>query len=131
MKGIKTMRNGNKKLIVNKRDKLAKSKEKTQIKENYEEKDDKIRDKNYSKRKVERIKNKDKTKNENHNKESHSQGHFNRKNNIFSYHFIYQSVNGINQNTSNTNNANNINNAKIQKNFLKKKIMFIKLEKVF
>ena len=52
IKGAKTMRNGNKKIIANKREKLAKSKEKTQIKDYYEEKNDKIRDKKYSKRKV-------------------------------------------------------------------------------
>ena len=132
IKGAKTMRNGNKKIIANKREKLAKSKEKTQIKDYYEEKNDKIRDKKYSKRKVEKVKSKEKNKTEYHSKESHSQGHFNRKNNILGKHFISKNLNGINHNISNNNfnnNTNNINNAKIQKNLLKKKNNVHKIKK--
>ena len=139
-KGSKTMRNVNKKLIVNKKEKLTKSKEKTQIYEkikinnekskektkSYERKNNiksKEKEKKFSKRKVKAIaKNKDQTKTEYDNKESHSQGHFNRKNKMFNNNFISKSINGISNNISNSNNnlVNNvnsgiINNVKIQK----------------
>ena len=137
-KGSKTMRNINKKLIVNKKEKLTKSKEKTQIYEkikivkskektkSYERKNNiksKEKEKKFNKRKVKAIaKNKDQTKTEYDNKESHSQGHFNRKNKMFNNNFISKSINGINNNISNSNNnlvnnvnSGNINNVKIQK----------------
>ena len=147
-KGSKTMRNINKKLIVNKKEKLTKSKEKTQIYEkikinnekskektkSYERKNhikskekEKDKEKKFHKRKIKanangNTKNKEQTKTENDNKESHSQGHFNRKNKMFNNNFISKSINVINNNNSNSNNnlvnnANNvnINNVKIQK----------------
>ena len=141
-KGAKTMRNINKKLIVNKKEKSTKSKEKTQIYEkikinnekskektkSYERKNnikskEKEKEKKFNKRKIKAsTKNKDQTKTEYDNKESHSQGHFNRKNKMFNNNIISKSINGINYYNSNSNNnlvnnlnSGNINNVKIQK----------------
>ena len=112
-KGSKTMRNVNKKLIVNKKanDKYIKSKEKTQIIErenDMSQEKENEKEKNNSKNKILKVnKEKDKSKTEYHNKESHSQGHFNRKNKMLNNNYISKSVNGIYINNSKSN--NNIN----------------------
>ena len=122
-KGPKTVRNINKKLIINKKEKPSKSQEKAHINEknigNYNEKakGKKI----FTKKAVEKLKNKNKGKSEHQNKESHSQGHFNRKNKVFQNNFINKSINGINYNTSNNYHKKN-NKQKIQKQIINNKI---------
>ena len=118
-KGPKTMRNINKRLIISKKEKLTKSKEKTQIIDHNNNK--KNEKKKFSKKKIEKLTKKDfdKIKEEYHCKESHSQGHFNRKNKIFSNNYISKSICGINYNTSNNYHKNekkikNNNNANIK-----------------
>ena len=122
-KGPKTVRNINKKLIINKKEKPSKSQEKGHINEknigNYNEKakGKKI----FTKKAVEKLKNKNKGKGDYQNKESHSQGHFNRKNKVFQNNFINKSINGINYNTSNNYYKKN-NKQKIQKQIINNKI---------
>ena len=111
-KGAKTMRNINKKLIINKKEKLTKSKEKTQIIE-YNSNNEKAREKKFSKKKIEKLSKKefDKIKKDYHCQESHSQGHFNRKNKIFTNNnFISKSIHEIhyNKNSNIKNNNDNI-----------------------
>ena len=107
-KGAKTMRNLNKKLIINKKEKTTKSKEKTQIIE-YNSNNEKMKEKKFSKKKIEKLSRKefDKIKKDYHSKESHSQGHFNRKNKIFSSNnFVSKSIHEIYYNKKNNNNNN-------------------------
>ena len=119
LKAPKTMRNINKKLLVKKKENFDK-KSKVLISGNDEGKKDKNRivKKNINK------KNKENIKIEYHDKQSHSQGHFNRKNKIFKNNFVSESVNGINFNNNNKddNKKNNNKKKEINNNIKKKDI---------
>ena len=117
----KTMRSINKKVLVNKKEKPSKSHEKMHINEknigkNHEKYKEKNKEKKiFTKKRIEKYQNQNKTKIDHINKESHSQGHFNRKNKVvLQNNFISKSINGINYNTS-TNYHKKINKQKVQK----------------
>ena len=127
LKAPKTMRNINKNLIVNKKE-INTKKEKV-ISENNDGKKGKTKyiKKNVDKKNKENIKTE---KTEYHDKQSHSQGHFNRKNKIFQNNYISKSINGINFNNNKNNIKNNnnniINKKNLNNNFKKKDINKIK-----
>ena len=129
-KGSKTMRNVNKKLIENKKgnNKFIKSKEKTQIIEREDDmSQEKEKERNDSKNKIIKVnRDKDKSKTEYHNKESHSQGHFNRKNKMFNNNYVSKIMNGIYINNSKSNNNINCN---IIKNINKNQNNIFKINK--
>ena len=101
IKDQKTMRNINKKGIINKKEKSSKSKEKIHLSGNNEGKIKEKERNKFTKKNIEKAKNKEVINTDYHSKQSHSQGHFNRKNKIFQNNFINKSINGININTSN------------------------------
>ena len=114
IKDQKTMRNINKKLNINKKEKSSKSKEKIHLSGNN---DENIKEKERTKFTKKFIKKKEVINTDYQSKHSHSQGHFNRKNKIFQNNFINKSINGININTSNNYYKKNIDNKnKIIKN---------------
>ena len=115
VKGPKTTRNINKKILPIKKEKLSKSNPKIYINTNNNRKNQ------LKKKSNEKIKNKDIIKTDYHHKESHSQGHFNRKNKIFQKHFVNKSINDINYNTSNNYHKKDDNNKKTKNNNIKNK----------
>ena len=113
-KNIKTMRGVNKKIIdkENKNKKL-KSKEKTQVYEsNYNNKYTKKKINRKNKKEINQKENNNNKKNYN-NQESHSHGHFNKKEKIVINNFINKSTNEIKYLSNNININNNITNYNI------------------
>ena len=122
LKAPKTMRNINKKLLVNKQENIAK-KEKEKEKVLISGSGDGKKERNKYVKKNMNKKNKENIKTEYHDKQSHSQGHFNRKNKLFQNNFISKSINGINFNNNKTNaKKNNIIKKEINNNIKKKDI---------
>lgn len=110
IKGSKTTRNMNKKILPFKNGKSSKSNPKINIITNNKRKN------KFTKKNIEKLKNKNIIKTEYHNKESHSTGHFNRKNVLYHDHFINKSINGIKYITSHNYHKKNGNNNKTKNN---------------